>query len=69
MGELNLYGVYVPTLLIQAILAYLLFRLLSLLTNRLIAAGWIGFPGIFNLSLYVLILLAVHYVFVLIQTT
>ncbi|WP_130803647.1 DUF1656 domain-containing protein [Acinetobacter ihumii] len=68
MGELNLYGVYIPTLLIQAILAYVLFRLVSLLTNRLIASGWIGFPGIFNLSLYILILLLVHYVFLLFQT-
>ncbi|MPW45670.1 DUF1656 domain-containing protein [Acinetobacter guerrae] len=68
MGELNLYGVYVPTLLIQAILAYVLFKIVTLATNRLIEAGWIGFSGIFNLSLYVLMLMIVHWVFLTIQT-
>ena len=68
MGEFNLYGVYVPTLLIQAILAYLFFKLVTLVSNRWIAAGWIGFPGIFNLSLYVLMLMLVHWIFLAIET-
>lgn len=68
MGELNLYGVYIPTFLVQAILAYIVFRIVGILTNRLIEKGWIGFPGIFNLSLYVLILMLIHSLFIAINT-
>ena len=49
MGELNLYGVYVPVLLIQSILAYLLLQNVMLATDRLVDQGWIAWPGIFNL--------------------
>lgn len=41
MGEINLYGIYIPILLVQAIIAYLLFKFSSPLTDRLIAKGWI----------------------------
>lgn len=37
MGEFNVYGIYVPSLLVQALLAYICFRGLSPLTNKLIA--------------------------------
>ncbi|UUS57398.1 DUF1656 domain-containing protein [Acinetobacter sp. YH16040_T] len=33
MGELNVYGVYVPILLIQAVLAYLLLRVIMRLLD------------------------------------
>ncbi|WP_267570579.1 DUF1656 domain-containing protein [Acinetobacter pittii] len=49
MGEFNVYGIYVPSLLVQALLAYICFRGLSPLTNKLIAQGWIALPSIFNL--------------------
>lgn len=49
MGEFNVYGIYVPALLVQAIFAYICFRWLSPLTNKWIAQGWIALPSIFNL--------------------
>ncbi len=61
MGELNLYGVYVPIFLIQAILAYILLNIVSLGTDRLIAKGWIALPGAFNLCLYVILLGLIHW--------
>ncbi|WP_343598067.1 DUF1656 domain-containing protein [Acinetobacter sp.] len=64
MGEFNVYGVYVPSFLVQAILAYIVFSLISLWTGKLIKKGWIGFPGIFNLSLYFVCLFATHGIFV-----
>lgn len=64
MGEFNLYGIYMPALLIQALIAYLGFHLLNPLTNKWIAQGWIALPSIFNLSFYLSLLLAVHQIFV-----
>ncbi len=55
MGEFNVYGIYVPSLLVQALLAYICFRGLSPLTNKLIAQGWIALPSIFNLCFLPLI--------------
>ena len=60
MGEFNVYGIYVPSLLVQALLAYICFRGLSPLTNKLIAQGWIALPSIFNLCFYLLLLLVIH---------
>lgn len=65
MGELNLYGVYVPILLIQSILAYLLLQIVMLATDRLVDQGWIAWPSIFNLCLYVLLIFLVHWLFIL----
>ncbi|MEB3766970.1 DUF1656 domain-containing protein [Acinetobacter sp. MD2] len=64
MGEFNVYGVYVPSFLVQAILAYIVFYVLSRWTDLLIAKGWIGFAGIFNLSFYVVCLFGIHGIFV-----
>ena len=65
MGELNLYGVYVPILLIQSILAYLLLQIVMLATDRLVDQGWIAGSGIFNLCLYVVLVFLVHWLFIL----
>ncbi|OTG67177.1 DUF1656 domain-containing protein [Acinetobacter silvestris] len=65
MGELNIYGVYVPIFLIQAILAYLLFKIVTLATNQWIAKGWVAIPGIFNLCLYIILLWLMHWFFIL----
>ena len=65
MGELNLYGVYVPILLIQSILAYVLLKIVMLGTDRLVDQGWIAWPSIFNLCLYVVLLFLVHWLFIL----
>ena len=65
MGELNLYGVYVPILLIQSILAYVLLKIVMIGTDRLVEQGWIAWPSIFNLCLYVMLLFLVHWLFIL----
>ena len=65
MGELNLYGVYVPILLIQSILAYVLLKIVMIGTDRLVDQGWIAWPSIFNLCLYVVLLFLVHWLFIL----
>ena len=62
MGEFNVYGIYVPSLLVQALLAYICFRGLSPLTNKLIAQGWIALPSIFNLCFYLLLLLSLIHI-------
>ncbi|NIE97653.1 DUF1656 domain-containing protein [Acinetobacter sp. C26M] len=64
MGEMNLYGVYIPILLVQAIVAYVLFKLLSPVIDRLVIKGWIALPSIFNLCLYLGLMLLVHCLFV-----
>lgn len=64
MGEFNVYGIYLPALLVQALFAYICFRLLSPLTNKWITQGWIALPSIFNLCFYLLLLLVIHQVFV-----
>lgn len=61
MGELNIYGVYVPILLIQAVIAYVLLRILMKWLDRLVANDWIIMPNIFYLCTYVLLLGAVHW--------
>ncbi|MEZ2901214.1 DUF1656 domain-containing protein [Acinetobacter terrestris] len=65
MGELNLYGVYVPILLIQSILAYVLLKIVMMGTDRLVDQGWIAWPSIFNLCLYIVLLFLVHWLFIL----
>lgn len=67
MGELNLYGVYIPVFLVQAILAYILLRIIALWTDTLIEKGWIAMPGIFNLCLYAILLGLMHWIFSLVQ--
>jgi len=61
MGELNIYGVYVPILLIQAVIAYVLLRILMKWLDKLVANDWIIIPNIFYLCIYVLLLGAVHW--------
>ena len=65
MGKLNLYGVYVPILLIQSILAYVLLKIVMLGTDQLVDQGWIAWPSIFNLCLYIVLLFLVHWLFIL----
>lgn len=63
MGELNVYGVYVPMLLIQAVLAYVVLIILRRWTDIWIEKGWIALPSIFYLCLYVVLLGGVHWAF------
>jgi hypothetical protein len=66
VGEFNIYGVYVPVFLIQAILAYVLLKIVSIGTDKIIEKGWIALPSIFNLCLYIILLWFMHWLFVLI---
>ena len=63
MGELNIYGVYVPILLLQAIFAYVLLRVAMRGLDILLRKGWIAWPNLFYLCIYVLILGAVHWLY------
>lgn len=65
MGELNIYGVYVPILLIQSVFAYGILRLAMLGIDPLIAKGWIPLPSVFYLCLYVILLWLIHWGFIL----
>ncbi|OTG68800.1 hypothetical protein B9T25_04775 [Acinetobacter sp. ANC 4470] len=65
MGELNLYGVYVPILLIQSMLAYILLKIVMMATDRLVDQGWIAWPSLFNLCLYAVLIFLVHWLFIL----
>ncbi|MDM1020479.1 DUF1656 domain-containing protein [Acinetobacter sp. VNK23] len=64
MGEMNIYGIYFPILLVQAIIAYVLFKVMSPLIDRLVVKGLIVLPSIFNLCFYLGLLLLVHGLFV-----
>lgn len=64
MGEFNIYGVYVPAFLIQAVLAYILFRIIVIGLDRLAEKDWIVFPAIFNLCVYLILLCAMHWLFI-----
>lgn len=63
MGELNAYGIYIPVFLIQAIAAFLIFKCVSILTNPWLDKGWVALPGVFNICLYIILLMGVHEVF------
>lgn len=54
-GELDIYGIYVPTLLVQAVVAYILFSLSSRWLDRLQARDWIALPSLFNACVYIII--------------
>ena len=64
MGELNVYGVYVPIFLVQAILAFVLWKILCLGTDRLIEKEGIALPSIFNLCTYLILLWLCHWLFI-----
>ncbi|MHB0853174.1 DUF1656 domain-containing protein [Stutzerimonas nitrititolerans] len=55
-GHLNIYGVYVPMLLVAMLAAYLVKSLLGTLLQRLGFYRWAWHPPLFNLALYVMVL-------------
>ena len=65
MGEINIYGIYVPALLIQACLAYVLLQGLMYVIQSLKLATWIIWPGIFYLFIYIGLLWLLHTVWFL----
>ncbi|OWJ77794.1 DUF1656 domain-containing protein [Haematobacter missouriensis] len=60
-GQIDIYGVFVPSLLVLAIVAYVLNRLASRLIARVGIYRHVWHRPLFDLALYVLILgLLVH---------
>ncbi len=60
-GHLNLYGVYVPVLLVTMLAAYGLKSLLAALLQRVGFNRWVWHPPLFNLALYIIVLGALFY--------
>lgn len=56
IGHLNIYGVYVPTLLAMMLGAYLLKAGLRTLLTRLGFYRFVWHPPLFNLALYIIVL-------------
>ena len=55
-GELNFYGIYIPFILIEALLAYVLYLLLLKALEKWQLDQWIVVPTIFHLCLYIMLL-------------
>lgn len=64
MGEFNVYGVYVPTFLVQGLAAYFLLLIIIRYTDRWMEQGLDAFLGLFNFCLYLVLLLLVHWLFI-----
>lgn len=60
MSEVDFYGLYIPVLLIEVALAYILFTLSNRLIDILNDRGWIMYPNIFYFCWYLVCLLIVH---------
>ncbi len=63
MGEMNIYGVYVPMLLVLAVAAYAALRLLMLVLDKWVEQGWIPMPSVFYLCLYIILLGCGHWLY------
>ena len=68
MGELNIYGVYVPIFLIQAILAFIIWKVVCIGRDRLVEKEWIALRGIFHICIYLILLWLIHWVFIQMTT-
>jgi hypothetical protein len=55
-GEVSLYGLYVPTLLLLALAALVVSRLVGGLLARLGLYRFVWHPALFDLSLFVIVL-------------
>ena len=64
MDELNIYGLYVPIYLIQAIFDYLMLHFVVMLVEKKKKKNWILFPAIFNLCVYLILLFLMHRLFI-----
>lgn len=61
MSEFNLNGVYVPVLLVYAVVAYALLLLIRKYLQRLVDERWWMAPGMVYLSLYCLLFWLLHF--------
>lgn len=55
-GHLNVYGVYVPVLLVAMLAAYGVKSVFAAALRRLGFYRWVWHPPLFNLALYILVL-------------
>lgn len=55
-GHLNVYGVYVPVLLVAMLAAYGVKSVIASALRRLGFYRWVWHPPLFNLALYILVL-------------
>ena len=63
IGELSLYGIYLPWLLLLALLALALSRTLSFVLARTGFYRLVWHPALFDLALYVIVLGALDLLF------
>lgn len=56
IGEVSLYGIYVPPLLLLALLALVVSRLCRRLLARTGFYRWVWHPALFDVSLFVIVL-------------
>lgn len=55
IAQFDIYGVYVPSLLVLLLISYLLNSALCQLLTRAGFYRWVWHPPLFNLALYILI--------------
>ena len=58
IAEINLDGMYLPTLLLLAIAAFFLTKLVVFLLARLGLYRWVWHPALFDFSLFIVVLTA-----------
>jgi hypothetical protein len=61
IGEVSLYGIFVPTLLLLTLLALALSRVLTSLLARLGLHRYVWHPALFDFSLFVIVLAALSF--------
>jgi len=57
IAEINLQGMYFPTLLLLAILAFFMSKLLIYLLAKLGVYRWVWHPALFDFSLFIVLLM------------
>ncbi|XID74691.1 DUF1656 domain-containing protein [Alkanindiges sp. WGS2144] len=55
-GELDFYGIYIPVILIQALLAYVIYSYVLKAMDKWQLDRWILLPTVFHLCLYIIVL-------------
>ncbi|MDB5747656.1 MAG: hypothetical protein JWP72_2504 [Massilia sp.] len=56
IGEVSLYGIYFPPLLLLALLALVVSRLFNVVLARTGFYRWVWHPALFDFSLFVIVL-------------
>ena len=57
IAEINLQGMYFPTLILLAILAFFMSKLLIYLLAKLGVYRWVWHPALFDFSLFIVLLM------------